>query len=70
MNNEILNTIQELTLDELVKNYKIIDEKEYDVLKEGKHFIDSALEMKDEKSNVRVGSALIEYMLYKMNGGK
>ncbi len=68
--NNIYNELLELTLDDLIKKYNIQDENEYELLKNGKAYIDSALKITDDKTRMKLGSALIEYLLYKMNGGK
>lgn len=68
--NNIYNELLELTLDDLIKKYNIQDENEYELLKNGKAYIDSALKITDDKARMKLGSALIEYLLYKMNGGK
>ncbi len=68
--NNIYNELLELTLDDLIKKYNIQDENEYELLKNGKSYIDSALKITDDKTRMKLGSALIEYLLYKMNGGK
>lgn len=59
-----------LTLEELVKKYNIKNNDEFELLKSGKEFLDNSFKMRSNESNVRVGSALIEYLLYKMNGGR
>ena len=64
------NELLELTLEDLIKKYGIQNEEEYDLLKNGKAYIDSALRITDDKVKMRLGSALIEYLLYKLNGGK
>ena len=68
--NNIYNELLELTLDDLIKKYNIQDENEYELLKNGKAYIDSALKITDDTARMKLGSALIEYLLYKMNGGK
>ena len=68
--NETYVELFEVTLDQLIKKYHIQNAKEYELLKNGKNYIDSAIEVTDENARVRIGSALIEYLLYKMNGGK
>lgn len=68
--NNIHNELLELTLDDLIKKYNIQDKNEYALLKNGKAYIDSALKITDDKTRMKLGSALIEYLLYKMNGGK
>lgn len=68
--NNIYNELLELTLDDLIKKYNIQDKNEYELLKNGKAYIDSALKITDDKTRMKLGSALIEYLLYKMNGGK
>ena len=56
--------------DKLVEMFNIVDESEYLVLKDGKKFIDDALKIYDNDSKSKLGSALIAYLLYKMNGGR
>ena len=68
--NNIYNELLELTFDDLIKKYNIQDKNEYELLKNGKAYIDSALKITDDKTRMKLGSALIEYLLYKMNGGK
>ena len=68
--NETYDELFEVTLDQLIKKYNIRNDKEYELLKNGKKYIDSAAEVTDENARIRIGSALIEYLLYKMNGGK
>ncbi len=50
--------------------FNIVDESEYLALKDGKKFIDDALKIYDNDSKSKLGSALITYLLYKMNGGR
>lgn len=64
------NELIELTIDDLIKKYGIQNKDEYDLLKNGKAYIDSALKITNDKTKMKLGSALIEYLLYKMNGGK
>ena len=64
------NELVELTLDELVKKFAIQNEKEYELLKNGKAYIDSALDVIDENSRKKIANALMEYLIYKRNGGK
>ena len=64
------NELVELTLDELVKRFAIQNEKEYELLKNGKAYIDSALDVIDENSKKKIANALMEYLIYKRNGGK
>ena len=68
--NNTTNELVELTLDELVKRFSIQNEKEYELLKNGKAYIDSALDAIDENSRIKIANALMEYLLYKRNGGK
>ncbi len=68
--NETYDELVEVTLDQLMKKYSIRNDKECELLKNGKKCIDSAVEVTDENARIRIGSALIEYLLYKMNGGK
>lgn len=65
-----MKEIIELTLEELIKKYDIQNKEEIDTLKSGKEFIDNTGTIKNENSRYRVCSALIEYLLYKMNGGE
>ena len=65
-----MNDLIELTLEELIKKYNIVNSDEIETIKNGKDFIDKAVTLKNDNSRYRVGSALIEYLLYKMNGGK
>ena len=64
------NEIVKLTLDELVKRFAIQNEKEYELLKNGKTYIDSAFDVIDENSRIKIANALMEYLIYKRNGGK
>ena len=64
------NELVELTFDELVKRFAIQNEKEYELLKNGKAYIDSALDVIDENSRKKIANALMEYLIYKRNGGK
>ena len=68
--NNVNNEAVELTLDELVKRFAIQNEKEYELLKNGKSYIDSALDVIDEDSKIKIANALMEYLIYKRNGGK
>lgn len=68
--NNVNNEAVELTLDELVKRFAIQNEKEYELLKNGKAYIDSALDVIDEYSKIKIANALMEYLIYKRNGGK
>lgn len=68
--NNTTNELVELTLDELVKRFDIQNEKEYELLKNGKAYIDSALDVIDENSRIKIANALMEYLIYKRNGGK
>lgn len=68
--NNVNNEAVELTLDELVKRFAIQNEKEYELLKNGKAYIDSALDVIDEDSKIKIVNALMEYLIYKRNGGK
>lgn len=65
-----MNNIIELTVEELIKKYNIKNVEEIETLKNGKDFIDKAGTIQSEESRCRICSALIEYLLYKMNGGK
>lgn len=65
-----IDTSFELTIDKLVEMFNIVDESEYLVLKDGKKFIDGVLKIYDNDSKSKLGSALIAYLLYKMNGGR
>ena len=64
------NEAVELTLDELVKRFAIQNEKEYELLKNGKAYIDSALDVIDEDSKIKIVNVLMEYLIYKRDGGK
>lgn len=68
--NNTTNELVELTLDELVKRFDIQNEKEYELLKNGKAYIDSALDVINENSRIKIANALMEYLIYKRNGGK
>ena len=68
--NNVNNQAVELTLDELVKRFAIQNEKEYELLKNGKAYIDSAFDVIDEDSKIKIANALMEYLIYKRNGGK
>ena len=68
--NNITNKLVQLTLDELVEKYCVKDEKEYKLLKNGKDYIDSALDVIDENSRIKIANALMEYLMYKKKGGK
>ena len=50
--------------------FNIVDESEYLVLKDDKKFIDDTLKVCNNESKSKLGSALITYLLYKMNGGR
>lgn len=64
------DTSFELTIDKLVEMFNIVDESDFLVLKDGKKFIDDALKVCNNESKSKLGSALITYLLYKMNGGR
>lgn len=63
------NKIVELILDQLIRKYDIQSEKEYELLKNGKKYIDSAFNVTDEESKIKIANVLMEYLLYKRNGG-
>ena len=64
------NEIVKLTLDELVKRFAIQNEKEYELLKNGKTYIDSAFDVIDENSRIKIENALMEFLIYNRIGGK
>ena len=65
-----MQEIIKLTIEELIKKYNIQNKEDIETLKSGKEFLDNDVTIKNEESRYRVCSALIEYLLYKMNGGK
>ena len=72
MNNSSNNVqkILTMTLEDLILKYGVKTNDEYQLLKSGKEFLDNSFKFRSQECNMRVGSALIEYLLYKMNGGK
>lgn len=51
--NNIYNELLELTLDDLIKKYNIQDKNEYELLKNGKAYIDNALKITDDKTRMK-----------------
>ena len=69
MNNEY-KIVFELSLNTLLTKYGIVNNEDVELLKSGIDFLDNSFKPRSNESSCKVGSALIEYLLYKMNGGK
>ncbi len=62
--------IHSITLDALLSKYCVANNDDIELLKSGIDFLDNSFKPRSNESSCKVGSALIEYLLYKMNGGK